>query len=415
MRRYTAEGGPEVEARIQAILDEAVAEVRRIVPGPSLRAFVLLGGYGRAEGGVEVRGTQELPHNNLDLLLIARGRGDPAALKARLDEALAPIGARHQIGLDLGVISEKTLARARVRVMWYDLRFGHRTLLGDAEFVKSLTRFRVDRILPEDMRDLLVNRGTLLVINRALMDLAHREPDTRRTLIRHAMKAIIGYGDAWLFFHRDYHWSYRERRERMRARRDAPERLRALYDEAMGFRFRADYAAWSARDLDGWLDEVVADLAPVHLEVESLRLARPGLTWDEHPRASLFAALRSFPLEPWAWLQKARSAVRALSDWAFVVSPPGPGRSRLDVGVRAAWAFAPARERLAVLFPLVAYRVRAPVAAALARTALRVDPDDPRELGRAFLAYWGRFGDPNFFAAARRMGLDIAEPPRRSG
>lgn len=393
--RYTMDGGPEVERRIAGILAEVAEAVQRVVPQQRLRSLVLMGGYGRGEGGVEVRDGVEHPHNNLDLLVITRGAAPPA-LKSHLDDALAPISNRHGIGTDVGVIADHALSRAPCLVMWYDLRFGHRTLLGDADFVPSLDRFRVDRIERADVRDLLVNRGTLLLINDALIAQGPLDPAQRRVVVRHAMKAIIGYGDAWLFFHGDYHWSYGERRRRMAARRDAPPALRALYEQAMAFRFRPDHLAFLGRDLAVWMEDLRSVLAPVHLCVEAMRLSRPHLTWGEHARASLWRALREGLTDPLSWARRGRSllggGLRVLSPW--------------DVGVL--WLIAPPRERLSVLFPTVAYGLEEPVGRALARTVLGWDPIPQRDAARlAFLRWWGRHGDPNFEAAARRMGLRL--------
>ncbi len=393
--RYTLDGGPEVEARIATILQEASDAVRQVVPPDRLRSLVLLGGYGRGEGGVEVRDGLEHPHNNLDLLTITRGKV-PAGLKARLDAALAPVSERHGIGIDVGVIADRTLAKAPCLVLWYDLRHGHRTLLGDADFVPSLDHFRVDRIAPDDARDLLVNRGTLLVINDALIAQGALGPEQRRAVVRHAMKAVIGYGDAWLFFRGAYHWSYAERRRRMAARSDAPDLLRALYDQAMAFRFRPNYAPFDGLDLAGWCSGLKEVLAPVHLDVESRRLSRPGLTWADHPLASLVGALGSGLTDPRALARKARAFLCAGA------AREGPWMARL------AWRFAPPRERLAVLFPAVAYGMPDSPARDLARGVLGADPvHDPTCARLAFLAWWGRHGDPNFAAAARRLGLSV--------
>ncbi len=398
--RYTLDGGAEVEARIGAILQEATDAVRHTAPPGLLRALVLLGGYGRGEGGVEVRDGQEHPHNNLDLLAITRGPA-PRSLKARLDEALAPVTGRHGIGMDVGVIADRALARAPCLVMWYDLRHGHRTLLGDADFVPSLDRFRVDRIAPDDVRDLLVNRGTLLVINDALIAQGTLDPGGRRAVVRHAMKAVIGYGDAWLFFRGAYHWSYAERRRRMAARADAPDALRTLYDRAMAFRFRPDYAPYEGLDLKGWCSGFKEALAPVHLAVEARRLGRPGLTWVEHPQASLFAALGSGLSDFRALARKARAFLSG------GVSATWP--------VRLGWRFAPPRERLAVLFPWVVYGLREAAGRDLARSVLGADPvRDPDAARLAFLARWGRHGDPNFAAAARRLGLSLTNAEDRA-
>jgi hypothetical protein len=73
MTRYTARGGAEVEARIRVLIGEVGEAVTAAVEPRHLRALLLIGGYGRGEGGVEVREGVEHPHNNLDFLLVTRG------------------------------------------------------------------------------------------------------------------------------------------------------------------------------------------------------------------------------------------------------------------------------------------------------------------------------------------------------
>src|SRR5690606_3500364 len=117
-------------------------------------------------------------------------------------------------------------------VMWFDMRFGHKVLLGDPSFARGLDRFRLSRIEPADVRNLLVNRGTLLVINDLLFDgPGGNDEAARRTALKHAMKAVIGYGDALLYFLGEYDHSYVEKQRRMRIRRDVPAAFRDLYDE----------------------------------------------------------------------------------------------------------------------------------------------------------------------------------------
>lgn len=203
-RRYTRRGGPEVEARVAAIVDEATAALRAAIPSSLHRAVLLVGGYGRGEGGVEVVDGVERPANNLDILIVASRLGAlvKGPLKRLAEEALRPVAERGRIGIDVGVVARSVIERAPCRVFWYDMRFGHRTLLGDPGWAPSLDRFTAEAIQPSDARDLLVNRVTLLVINDAILELGVPAPDIRRQVIRHGLKAVIGAGDALLFFHR---------------------------------------------------------------------------------------------------------------------------------------------------------------------------------------------------------------------
>jgi hypothetical protein len=389
--RFTARGGPEVEAEIGALVTRAGDLVRARVPSGAYRALVLLGGYGRGEGGVERREGVERPHNNLDLLLVTTGRGDGPALKRLLDELFLPLARASGVGIDVGVIGALRLRLAPCLVMWFDMRFGHKTLAGDASFVPSLTRFHAGAIEPADVRDLVVNRGSLLVINDALLARGAQgalAAGARRTLVKHAMKAVIGYGDALLFSRGAYTWSYLEKQRRMRARRDVPADVRALYDEAVEFRFQPSYERYIARDPGPWLDDLRARLAPVHLGFERWRLGAPDLTWDEHPRLALAHELRVASRSPRALVCAARAA-RNL--WEA---------RRAGAHLDLALAAASPRARLAAAFPVVLYGAGCPSASEVARRIVGAPAASLEALRLGYLERWGAHGDVNFSAAA---------------
>lgn len=406
--RYTACGGVDVESRIRAILNECAEALETALSSSLYRSVVLLGGYGRGEGGV-VRDRDrngclvERPHNNLDFLVVARRAGDRALIQERADVALAPLIHRHGIGMDVGVMAERDLRTAPCLVMWYDMRHGHRTLLGDPNFVPRLERFTATGVPAWDIRNLLVNRGTLLVINGALADARGTEglsaADARVT-IKHAVKAVIGYGDALLYFLGDYHWSYLEKRRRMRARTDVPGAFRALYDEASGFRLEPDYPAWTRRDLDSWMHDLLATIEPVHLTCERLRLGDSTLTWERYATAAFRSALTDGLEHPRGWARKARA----------LLEPP-PATRLAGTAARLGLRVTRARERLPLLFPAVAY---AGMPAEFRRIAcdLLGCEDEPAALRRAYLRAWGVHGDTNFAAALRAIGLDLERTPR---
>jgi hypothetical protein len=395
-RRYTARGGPAVEAEIGALVAEAAARVAGHFAPDTYRALVLLGGYGRGEGGVERREGRERPHNNLDFLLITAGRATlgAAAAKRRLDGLLRPLARQSGVGIDTGAISALELRLAPCRVMWVDMRFGHQTVAGDPTFVPSLTRFREEDIEPADVRNLLVNRGSLLVINDAIRARGAAGPEVRRTLIKHTVKAVIGYGDALLFALGAYSWSYAEKQRRMRGRADVPAEFRALYDEAVEFRFQPAYERHLDRDPLRALPALRAQLAGVHLRCEATRLGAPGLTWEAYPRLALARELREAARSPLGLLRAARHLGGALR----------AGAPRLDTAGLEDLALAAAgpRARLAAAFPAVLYGAGGPAAAAEARRILGAPDASPEALRLAYLDRWGAHGDVNFSLAAHR-------------
>lgn len=398
--RFTRYGSPEVEERITALVTEAAEACSAALDPATYRAVVLIGGYGRGEGGVEATPGGERPHNNLDFLLIARsGAGDPQALKRKADEALKPLSEAHGIGLDAGVVTDGALAVSPCLVMWHDMRFGHKTLLGDADYVPSLTRFTPGAIVAYDVRNLLVNRGTLLVINDYLLRRRAPTDADRRVMVKHAVKAIIGYGDALLFFRRAYHWSYAEKQRRMQTRTDVAPDFRALYDEAVEFRFRPNYAAYLSRDPVAWMRELRRALAPVHLECEALRLGAEGLTWATYPRRAL--AHEAFDRVD-TLRQIARKVVNVLKRETPVQGLPfDAALGALTAGMAGA---------MPILFPVIAYDLEDGAYRSTAWSMLSAASTAADDLRAAYLGAWGRYGDVNFGLALERLGLAMEGP-----
>jgi hypothetical protein len=393
--RFTVRGGAEVEGLMARLSDEIADVAGRVLPAGSFKALVMIGGYGRGEGGVDARGGVQRPHNNVDLLLVTTGGRPPDAPRSALQDALDPIGRRYGIGIDVGAVAERTLRWAPCRVIWYDMRFGHKTIAGDPGFVPSLDRFTAERILPSDARDLLVNRGTLLLLNDALLADGPVTPEREKALLRHAAKAVIGYGDALLFFLGEYHWSYQEKRRRLLARDDVSPSFRDLYDRAAEYRLEPGGDLFGRQGAEAWTESVRPLLAEVHLACERARLSRPGLTWAEYPEAALRHAARESALSP-----------RSLARTALGRGASSPAPRGLSTLAGIGWRLTSPRERLALLFPAVAYPVPdsalGPLAASLEAGATRsVHPRD------AYLRTWGEVADSNFGAALARLGLDL--------
>ena len=384
--RYTARGSQEVERSIADVVGRIAEAAQRVLRDARFRALILFGGYGRGEGGYEIDAGGERPHNDMDFLLITPGpAGSGDELKGALEREIRPIGRQLDVDVELGAISERSLRRAPCLVMWYEMRFGHKTILGDAGFVPSLRHFSLERIPPSDVRNLLVNRGSLLLINELLLERGAGSLHDRRTVVRHAMKAVIGYGDAMLFFLGRYHWSYLEKQRRMRVLAGVSPEMRALYEEATEFRFAPRYADYVERDLRTWNSTLLETLEPVHLTCESMRLGRGTLDWAAYADA----ALAQVPFERAFDVRFAARKARNL------VAAPA---LRMDAGLlgRIGMRMAGPEGVLPIVFPLVAYSPAGSEQARQAGAVLGVAEDSRGALVRAYLDQWGLYGDPNF-------------------
>lgn len=394
--RFTVYGDEALEGQATALAAAIRGAASEHLPPSSVRALVLLGGYGRGEGGVElVEGRQRL-HNNFDILLVhPAGRAPTSAHRSALRRAFEVLEEQFDVGIDFACQPDAYLRRAPSLVMWYDMRHGHKTLLGDADFVPSLSRFSVDRIPEYDIRNLLVNRASLLVINEFLLDQVADPDAVHRTIVKHTAKAIIGYGDALLHLNGQYHWSYRVKQERMRSLYTVPAAFRSLYDQSATFRLLPRYDQRETGDLRSWLSGLIETLEPVHLGFEAARLASPDLTWTDYPRVSAWREVGTDLHVP------RRTAAKILNLFA---SPSG-GASHKTVHGLARRALG-VRGLLPIALPAVLYpSARSTFGAEIAR-AFGLRSTDPRELRRAFLRHWRDHADPNLDLALGRLGVD---------
>ncbi len=387
-----------------ALVGEAADAVKASLRPSEFRALVMIGGYGRGEGGVEVVDGQERPHNNLDFLLIAETASPTKLweLRQRLLRSLDPVMRTYDIEIDVSVVSVWKLRFSPSLIIWYDARFGHKTILGDADYMPSLTRFRLEAIPSRDALRLLVNRGTLLVINAHLLDEENGSATHRRRITRNVMKATIGYGDALLYFLGDYHWSYVERQRRMQRRADVAAEFRALYDEAAEFRFQPGYERYEARDLAAWLDALRAAFEPIHRFCEQRRLGVRELRWDEYAEHALAHGLIDEPLSVRAWARKAVHFARGSG------GPDGLGL-QAKLGYRALGRMG----RYPIVFPLVAYHVQSMRLKEFAKAALETRDDDDHALRDAYLRLWCGEVDINAQSTLRKWHVPVT--PASSG
>jgi len=396
--RYTLRGSPKVEGHIGATIARAAGLVAKNFARHECRALVLLGGYGRGEGGVIREDGAERPHNNLDFLLVTTTLGAlrRASLKKRLDDVLAPIVNDEGIGIDTGVISDFELQRAPARIIWFDLRWGHRTVLGDATLIPSLSPLTANEIELEDMHSLLVNRASLLVINDAVIEQGITSELQARFILKHLMKAIIGHGDALLFAHGRYHASYVEKQRRMRQLSNVAPVLAELYEMAAEFRFEPDYSRSRRSDLAPFANHVRHVLAQTHLEFERFRSGEPNCTFVGHVERVLFAKRAPSPFS-----NTPRRLYRA---WKLGLQ--GHIKPNLPPPIAKAMRHHHPRALLTATLPTVLHGSSSEQAR-LVQQILGAEDCTPRALRQAYLRHWAMHGDPNFHTTAKRLGLSL--------
>lgn len=399
---FTVKGSPEVEQLLTELVNEAAAAVEAALSPSDYRALILLGGYGRSEGGVEVVDGKERPHNNLDFMLIAKTSNSTelARLRQILLDAFEPTMRKYDIEFDISVISIWKLRLSPSLIIWYDMRFGHKIILGDETIMDAMTHFRLEKIPSRDAMRLLVNRASLLLINEHLMSLEDGENIHRRRIIRNNMKAIIGYGDALLYFRDAYHWSYVERKKRMQDRDDISIEFRSLYDEAAEFRLLPDYAKYESRDLTEWSVTLRSSLEPVHRACEEARLGLQNLDWAAYPEHALKHGLLDEPFSLRAWARKAIQLTKSC-----------PTTSGLGMRARLGMRTLGPRGLYAIAYPAIAYSIKDEKLLRLTAELLGANTIDHDDLRDAYLSLWNSQGDINAGSTLRKWNAPSSATP----
>lgn len=345
--KFTLSNNPEAEKCIAALLDQITHVVEAEVAESNMRCLVLLGGYGKGEGGVSAIGNTFKPHNNFDLMLVTRHMGK--AKQSELDDALSGklqvLAKELDIGIDLSVMDEGKLEHMPTRVLWYDMMLGHKTLLGDDHFIPSI--YHNHRDIPAwDMRNLMVNRGSLLLLNQICLNNETRSEELDRLVIKHAMKAIIGYGDALLYALDEYHWSYSEKHTRILKHSEIDLRFKRLYHEALSFRLAPKYAFYLKLDLKSWHRDVVQQLESIHLKCEAKRLQRDDLNWQNYFEIALKHSLFERGINPKEGARKLLNLIK-----------PKTGKlpSKLSLLGKLAYRLSDNESMLPLIFPYIAF------------------------------------------------------------
>jgi len=394
-QQLTYYNNKDVEVFLKKVLNEASLVFKELFSEKQTAALILIGGYGRGEGGIVLEDGKYRPHNNLDLLYIYNGKIS-STLVDQANTQLQEISEKYGIGIDMSALNKQKVLRLNGLVVSYDMRFGHRTLLGDSTFLKEHEAFSVYNINAADARQLLVNRGTLLLINRVLLNKPSLEKSEKKLIIKHAIKAIIGYGDALLYFNNAYHWSYAQKQVNMSKLENIDKSIHDLYSQAILFRFMPDYDTYLKKDLKAWNTALINTLSTIHLECEKLNLSDNDLDWDNYfTKALEHKHYANQPLR-----QKVKSFLFGIKNIPVL-------KELESMDEKIGFMQLGAKGTLSLLFPYIAYETYPEHYQSLFKAALQVKEDDETAYLKGFLTLWAKWGDTNFINVLRTYNIEL--------
>lgn len=217
--RFTLDGSAQLEAHLDSVCRQVGERVRALIPSDQLVGLLLGGGYGRGEGGVLRMPDGDHPYNDLEFYVFVRGAGWMADRRWReplhhLGEELSP-GAGLEV--EFKALTLGKLRRAAPQMFYYDLVVGHRWVIGDDDLLVGCEHHQDPLRIPlHEATRLLMNRCSGLLYSAERLARAEFTLEDADFVGRNHAKARLALGDAWLAAQGQYHWSCRERHERIR-------------------------------------------------------------------------------------------------------------------------------------------------------------------------------------------------------
>lgn len=264
-KSFTAYPNSKAEFKIKEIIQKVNLYCRE-VNDDSILSVLLIGGYGKGEGGVS--GNSQDVKNNIDLLIIDKDQPSTLRMRTRLEMKFKEIQEEFNVKVDYSFMNLNEFVQNSSTLLVYDLKVGHYKVYQHPDFniETYLMNVCLNKIDESEFEALLVNRSILLLINDYLVN--KKVKNTKKVKV-HIAKAIIGLGDAVLYKNKQYSWSYEEKARRLRKFANKYPRLTGLYDQASNFRLHDDNYLYDGRDIK-LLNQEVKDLYQEVLESENL-------------------------------------------------------------------------------------------------------------------------------------------------
>ncbi|WP_295447316.1 hypothetical protein [uncultured Thiodictyon sp.] len=376
--RYTLDGDAAVETRIardQSLIAQAVTA---LVAPPAFRALVLMGGYGRGEGGYCLRDGQPEPYNDYDYFVVVRDldRSKRQALAQALAQQAKALEPEVGVEVDFALLREDRLPAAEYSLMNAEMIWGHRVVAGDQRVLEAMPAMPLPRVPLGEFTRLMLNRGALLLMNqRRLADGSALTAGEQEVFFKYLFKAILACGDARLAGNRSYQPSYVQKAQLLNAL-DWPgkDAFIDLYTQASDNKFHPDYSRYAAEDATLWQARVVTIWLKTFSWFEAERTGKPIGDWNAYCAPTIPKGQGG---QSWGGLRNTAITLRDFGPAELLRQPR--------------WSLRYPRERLISTLPWLLWNPGTGLPPAPA-AALSVPVGTPwPEATATFLKWWGRY------------------------
>ena len=285
--RYTLDGDESVEQLIDDHQELIGNAVKAFINEDIFRALVLIGGYGRGEGGYCMRGGKPAPFNDYDYFIVLDkvdrntvGKLIPG-LKTLAHELEQSVG----VEVDFYPLRMSEIAGLEFSLMFAEMQWGHRVVAGDPDVLKTMPLMPLSNLPLSEITRLMLNRGALLLLNRlALIEGDIQTPWQREIFVKYLFKAVLASGDAILAAHARYHPSYPVKQQLLEklSVANVSEVFLDYYAMALEARFHPDYSLFDDWDLNSRQQEVQSMWLEALQALECKRCGSFPESWEKY-------------------------------------------------------------------------------------------------------------------------------------
>ena len=378
--RYTLDGDERVEAQMgadQEVISEALAG---LMQPPEFQALVLMGGYGRGEGGFFFVKDRPYPYNDYDYFIITRrlSKPDQRALQPKVDALCDKLAEQVNVAVDMAFLREEDIPHLEYNLMHAEMQWGHRVVAGNPNILDAMPDMPIETLPLGEFTRLMHNRGTLLLMNQLMLseEGEPQDPKSREKFVKYIFKSVRAIVDALLAAEDRYDPSYATKKALLpTVQLDYPHlaQLIADFDLAFEAKFHPDFSEHIKQDLPAWQQRgIVAWLAAMRL-LEQVRTGGEIRDWGDYarlPKDQSGHGLKSL----------ARNTAITLRDYSLG-----------EVLTNPIWSLRYPRERIVSSLPLLLAHIDEPAHPALIKHLKIPAGSDWTTAAHAYLEQWPRY------------------------
>lgn len=233
---FTTRANPAIEAQIQKDLNAIQARLLNTFDG--VEGLVLVGGFGRGEGGVVFKNGRYCPENDYDLDMITAQMVESRRLKPVEKDLADHLGLRW---VHIETRPRSALATLPFTQYVFDMKYGGYLLHGPPDLLDEIPPMRSQE-MPLAEGEKLLHTRLWCFLGPYTSAFEHRAPTQSESnfLISQMAKALLCICDTELMLRRAYQLRYADKGARFASDSDAPAEIKHLIAWAVAHKLRPD-------------------------------------------------------------------------------------------------------------------------------------------------------------------------------